>query len=216
MIQSTPSSPETFYHPSGLHSKWRLGIGWVQQGAGPGDPSSLRLPPHLPRQGRQQTGPGRAAAVGQQRAQKRRGYSRRQSTEAALRRTALPTRGSHRRTVYCVAQEPAPSLASGDAYADLPAQCRGSGAATPLSRWCACPCVRSCVCAHVSLLPGWLLPQACPSPGDLYNSPRLEEEPARGSLHRVSGPFPLYPPPSVPPVTALVSGLGLWPGPRTF
>lgn len=75
--------------------------------------------PHPP--GRWQIGPGCAAAMGQQRAQERHGCSRCLSAEAALRRTALRARGSHGKTVDCVALGPALSPASEDANADLPA-----------------------------------------------------------------------------------------------
>lgn len=116
---------------------------------GPGrELAQVTLPPSacppLSSPGRRQIGPACAAAIGQQGAQKRHGCRRRQSTEAALRRTALRTRGSHRRTVDCVALGPAPSPASGDANADLPVQCWGAGAPTPHSG-----VVRLFVCALV-------------------------------------------------------------------
>lgn len=110
----------------------------ARKGVGPGrelaqvtpSPSNPR-PPHThntPR--RWQIGPGRAAAMGQQRAQECHGCRRRRSTEAALRRTALRARKSHRGTVACVALGPAPSPACGNTRADLPAHCWGPSAPT--------------------------------------------------------------------------------------
>lgn len=58
-------------------------------------------------------------------------------------------RKSHRGTVDCVALGPAPSLACGDANADLPAQCWGPSAPTH-NLGMVRLCVRSRVSAHVS------------------------------------------------------------------
>lgn len=126
----------------------------------------VTLPAPRPPGGRQ-IGPGCAAAMGQQRAQERHGCSRRLSAEAALRRTALRTRGSHRKTVDCVALGPALSPASEDANADLPAQCWGPSAPTHYSE-----VVRLSVFALVSVrtcLPHRFatVPRACPSRIDL-------------------------------------------------
>lgn len=113
--------------------------------------------PHPPSQADRQVGPGCAAAIGQQGAQERRGCRRRPSAEA-LRRSALRERGSHRRTADRVSPGPAASPAAADADADRHARCWGSSAPTPSQEWCACPCVRSCLCARVSFTDLLLLP----------------------------------------------------------
>ena len=113
--------------------------------------------------------------------------------EAALQRTALRARKSHRGTVDCVALGPASSPACGDSHADLPDQCWGPSAPTLDSEMMRL-FVRSRVGAHVS--PS----QICYCSQSLSDSERplkfsliplffLEEEQAQDSVCRASGPF---------------------------
>lgn len=154
MIQSTPSSPDTFYHPSRFHSKRRLGTGWVQQGAQVTPPPSACPSTFLARQTANWAGPhcrGRTAGGAEaSRLQQAPEHKRPLCGELRSGR-AGPTgelwtvwpRGPHPLWLPGTPTQTCLPSAGGPGSG-------GSGAPTPLSRWCACPCVRSCVCAHVS------------------------------------------------------------------
>lgn len=174
-------------------------------------------PSARPRTGQTAIGPGCASAMGQQGARERHGCRRRLSAEAALRRTALGTRGSHRGTVDCVALGPAPSLASGDANADVSVQRWAPGAPTPRSgvvRLSACALV--CLCARVSFTDLLLLPGPVRPGATSKILPDFSLFPGRGaspgllvSSQRLLPPIPPPPPTPDPLFTALVSALGL-------
>lgn len=113
--------------------------------------------PHPPSQADSQVGPGCAAAMGRQGAQARRGCRRRPSAEA-LRRSALRERGSHRRTAARVPGARTLSACRGRGRRPACPVLLGFQCSYPAQERCACPCVRSCLCARVSFTDLLLLP----------------------------------------------------------
>lgn len=169
--------------------------------------------PHPP--GRRQIGPGCAAAMEQQRAQERHGCSRRLSAEAALRRTTLRARGSHRKIVDCVALGPALSPASQDASADLPAQCWGPSAPTPYSEVMrlsvfALVSVRTCLLTDLLLFPGPVRLRATSKILPDFPPFSWKRRNPRAPCTVSAAPSPLFHP------RTLLHCAGLWLGSRTF
>lgn len=98
-----------------------------------------------------------------------------------------------------------------------------AGGPAPLPRtqeWCACPCVRSCVRAHVA--PAQI--GSCPRPVRRWATSKIlpdfpvspEEESARGSLHQISGPLLPIPRLPAPPIAAWSPAWSSGPAPGLY